>query len=803
MNNWSLLKFILFLVLTFLIIIGNAQNGVINGTVSNEYNKPIPFANVLVQGTSIGATTDFDGVFEVKNLQPGIITLVVSYVGFETKLVYEIEVYNSKTTFLNVQLLESSAKLQTVEITASQFNKTEESPLSMRTINATEIQRNPGGNRDISKVLQSLPGVASSVSFRNDIIIRGGAPSENRFYLDGIEVPNINHFATQGSSGGPVGMLNVNFIDNVDFYSGAFPSNRGNALSAILEFKQKDGNSEKLETNFTIGSSDIGLTLDGPISKKAAYIFSFRRSYLQFLFKALKLPFLPAYNDAQFKITYNINQKNRLTFIGLGALDDFELNQKVNDGVTDSDIITRNNYILGNIPVSDQWNYTVGAKYNHFREKSFQTIILSRNYLNNQALKYKDNNDLIQDNLIFNYKSEEIENKFRFEHTYRNNGYKLNTGVSYENVTYTNETYNKVNINDDIILIDFKSRLNFNKYGVFAQMSKSLLSSRLVLSGGIRTDFADYSANMLNPLNQLAPRISGSFSITEKLSFNANLGRYVQLPAYTAMGFRKEDELVNKDNLSYISCLHLVGGLEYAIGTNSKTTIETFYKSYSGYPLLLRDSISLANLGSDFGVIGNDRVSSVSNGRSYGLEFLYQQKLFKGFYGVIAYTLVRSEFENKNGELIPSAWDNGHIINLTGGKKFKSNWEIGVKWRFSGGAPYTPYDLQTSSLISVWDVNGQGVLDYDKLNSERLKPSHGLDIRIDKRLYFDKWAFNFYIDIQNIYNFQSELPSYIDVNRDAANSPVISTDNPGSYETKYVSNTSGTVLPSLGIMIQF
>jgi hypothetical protein len=780
-----------------------AQNAKITGTVTNEYNSPIPFANVLIQGTSIGATTDFDGVFEFKTLPAGIVTLIVSYVGYETKLVYEIEVYKSKTTFLKVQLMESSANLKTVEITSSQFNKTEESPLSMRTINATEIQRNPGGNRDISKVLQSLPGVASSVSFRNDIIIRGGAPSENRFYLDGIEVPNINHFATQGSSGGPVGMLNVNFIDNVDFYSGAFPSNRGNALSAVLEFKQKDGNSEKLETNFTIGSSDIGLTLDGPISKKATYIFSFRRSYLQFLFQALKLPFLPAYNDAQYKITYNINQKNRLTFIGLGALDDFELNQKVNDGVSDLDIISRNNYILGNIPVSDQWNYTVGVKYNHFREKSFQTIILSRNYLNNKAVKFKDNNDLDEDNLIFNYKSEEIENKFRFEHTFRNNGYKLNTGISYENVTYANETFNKININDDIILIDFKSRLNFNKFGAFAQLSKSLLSSRLILSGGIRTDFCDYSETMLNPLNQLSPRISASFSITEKLSFNSNIGRYLQLPAYTAMGYRESNALVNKNNLSYISCEHFVGGLEYAIGLNSKTTIEAFYKNYSGYPLLLSDSISLANLGSDFGVIGNDRVSSISNGRSYGLEFLYQQKLYKGFYGVVAYTLVRSEFEDKNDKLISSAWDNGHIVNLTAGKKFKNNWEIGVKWRFSGGTPYTPYDLQTSSLISVWDINGQGVLDYDKLNSERLKPSHGLDVRIDKRLYFDKWAFNFYIDIQNIYNFQSELPSYIDVNRDAANSPIISGDNPNSYETKYVSNTAGTVLPSLGIMIQF
>ncbi len=492
---------------------------------------------------------------------------------------------------------------------------------------------------------------------------------------------------------------------------------------------------------------------------------------MQFLFQALKLPFLPTYNDAQFKTTINLNKKNRLTIIGLGAFDDFELNESVNDGVTDTELISRNDYILGNIPVSDQWNYTIGANYRHFRDKSFQTIVVSRNHLNNKAVKYANNDNSTDDNLLFNYVSQEIENKFRFENTYRNNGYKLNAGIAFENVTYTNETFNKISIGDIVQTIEFDSRLNFNKYGAFVQLSKSLLSSRLILSGGLRTDFSDYSTQMLNPLKQLSPRLSASYSITEKLSFNANTGIYYQLPPYTALGYRVDDVLVNRDELTFIECQHVVAGFEYMLGSNAKTTIEGFYKNYSNYPFLLSDSISLANLGSEFGIIGNDPVSSSSSGRSYGVEFLYQQKLYKGFYGVVAYTLVRSEFDDKNGDPLPSAWDNGHIVSLTGGKKFKSNWEIGLKWRFSGGAPYTPYDLQTSSLIPIWDVNGQGVLNYDRLNSERLANTHGLDIRVDKRFYFQKWTLNIYVDIQNLYNYQTELAPYIDVERDANKKP--------------------------------
>ena len=273
-------------------IVSRAQTGVIKGTVIDQITQePIPFANLILENTTLGATTDFDGNFEISGITPGIYTIVGSVVGYNKYLLSEITVGVAKPVELNIEMVESVERLEGVEIKASPFVESKESPVSLRTINTTEIIRNPGGNRDISKVIQSLPGVATTVSFRNDIIIRGGAPNENRFYLDDIEVPNINHFATQGSSGGPVGMINVNFIREVDFYSGAFPANRNNALSSVMNFKQITGNTERLSGTFMVGSSDVGLTLDGPTGKNSSFILSARRCYLQFLFSVLKLPF--------------------------------------------------------------------------------------------------------------------------------------------------------------------------------------------------------------------------------------------------------------------------------------------------------------------------------------------------------------------------------------------------------------------------------------------------------------------------------------------------------------------------------
>lgn len=782
------------------------DQGAIKGRVFDPItNEGVPFANVVIQGTAIGSVTDFDGNYEILELSPGLYNVEASSVGYETKVEYEIQTFNNKPTFINIELSPATEVLEAVEVTASPFSKREEAPVSMRTIGVSEIERNPGGNRDISRVIQSLPGVASPPSFRNDIIIRGGAPNENRFFLDGVEVPNINHFATQGSSGGPVGLINVNFIKEVEFYSAAFPANRGNAMSSVFDFTFKEGNPEKIKSNITIGSSDYGLTLDGPIGKKTTYIFSVRRSYLQFLFAALKLPFLPIYNDAQFKVKTRLNPTNEITLIGLGALDQFDINTNVNDGVDDPETLERNRFILGNIVANEQWNYTVGASYKHFSESSFQQVVVSRNHLDNSAVKYFNNDESSEANKILDYRSQEIENKVRLEHTWRGNGWKWNVGTGYENALYTNRTFNRfVTANGQVLTANFNSELMVNKYALFTQLSKGFIADRLKLSLGIRSDINDFNAAMSNPLDQLSPRFSASYIFAPKWSVNASVGRFFQLPPYTIMGYRDNNGvLVNRKNaISYIQCDQAVLGFEYLPYTNTKISLEGFYKVYDNYPFLTRDSISLANLGSDFGVIGNDPAFPLSQGRAYGLELLVQQKLTKGFYGILAVTLVRSEFEDKNGKFRPSAWDNGQIITLTAGKKFKKDWELGARFRFLGASPYTPYDETLSSNRVNWDLRGVGILDYDQLNTERTGVVHQLDMRLDKRWYFKKWSLNLYLDIQNVYNYEAPLAPSITVVRDENGDPVVSSADPTRYETKEIQNFSGTILPSIGIIIE-
>lgn len=798
---------LLTLLFSIVSIVTLAQNGIIKGRVYNPINnESVPFANVVIQGTSTGSVTDIDGNYEITGLEPKLYNLEVSSIGFEKKVVYEIQTFNNRPVYIDVELSENTQLLEAVEVTASPFSKKEEAPVSLRTIGVSEIERNPGGNRDISRVIQSLPGVASPPSFRNDIIIRGGAPNENRFYLDGIEVPNINHFATQGASGGPVGLINVNFIREVEFYSAAFPADRGNALSSVFDFALKEGNPDGIKGNVTIGSSDYGLTLDGPIGKKTTYIFSVRRSYLQFLFSALRLPFLPIYNDSQFKVKTRLNEKNEITLIGLGAFDQFELNQAANDGVDDAATLERNQYILGNIASNDQWSYTVGASYKHFADRSFQQVVVSRNHLNNSAVKYQDNDDSVESNKILDYQSQEIENKVRLEHTYRNAGWKWNVGAGYENARYTNNTFNRfVTASGQVLTADFDSELFVNKYALFTQVSKGFVKDKLKLSLGLRTDWTGYNDAMKNPLEQLSPRLSASYVFAPKWSLNASVGRFYQLPPYTIMGFRNNaDELVNQQNgIDYILCDHYVAGLEYLPFTNTKMSVEGFYKRYDDYPFLTTDSVSLANLGSDFGVIGNEPAVPLSMGRAYGLELLVQQKLTKGFYGILAVTLVRSEFEDKTGMYRPSAWDNGQVVTLTAGKKFKGNWEVGVRFRYLGASPYTPYDVALSSNKVNWDLRGVGILDYDRLNSERTGAVHQLDARVDKRWFFKKWSLDVYFDVQNAYNYQAPLAPFITVERDENDAPIEDPNDPTKYDTKLVENFSGTLLPSIGVIIEF
>ena len=774
-----------------------AQQAVLKGRVIEAVsNVPMPFVNVVVSGTSIGTVTDEQGNFQISGLKPGFVRVQSSFIGYHSALSSEIEISNAKAAFVEISMEKRDAEIEEVTVSVSPFRKTEESPVSLKTIGIAEIEKSPGANRDISKVIQSYAGVLSSPSFRNDIIIRGGGPSESRFYLDGVEVPNINHFATQGASGGAVGILNADLIREVNYYSGAFPSDRGNALSGVFEFAQVDGNADKMKFKGSLGASEVSATVDGPLNDKTTFIVSARRSYLKMLFTALKLPFLPTFNDMQFKVKTRFDAKNELTFIGLGAIDQNELNLDIKNPDE------QQTYILGQLPENNQWSYTLGAVYKHFREKSYQTLVVSRSKLSNKATKYLDNDESTPNNKILDYTSQEVENKIRFENNIRMDGFKANLGANIDFAQYSNTTLQKRFYDGNIQNVNYDTKLNLMKYGLFGQISHEFLAERLTLSAGFRMDANNYSSGMNNPLKQFSPRASASYQLTPEWSLNLNTGRYFQLPAYTTLGYQQNNQFVNKDNLNYISVDHFIGGLEFKPVTAMQFSLEGFLKNYRDYPFSVNDQISLANKGADYGVIGDEEVTSSSKGRAYGAEFQARISSAKGYNLNLSYTLVRSEFQDGTGKYIVSAWDSKQILSLTGSAALKKGWQIGTRFRFVGGLPYTPFDLNRSSLISAWNLTGGPYLDYSKLNANRFGVFHQLDVRVDKAYYLKKMTLKFYLDIQNLYNFQAQSTDIV-VRETDANGNFLTTDNGTRYVLRSVKNPSGTVLPTIGVQVEF
>ncbi|MCL3780201.1 TonB-dependent receptor [Prolixibacteraceae bacterium JC049] len=775
-----------------------SQNTAIKGKVYDaDSNQPLPFVNVVIKGTTLGVISSEDGTFQFTNVSPGFIRLEASFVGYETTISSEIEVSNARTSYIEIKLLPQAQNLKEIKVAASPYRTTAQSPLSLRTIGVSEIETAPGANRDLSRVIQSFPGIASPVSFRNDIIVRGGGPSENAFFLDDIEIPTINHFATQGASGGPVGIINADLVREVSYYSGAFPANISNALSGGFVFTQKDGNPDKMRFGASIGASEVTATLDGPLSKKTTMLFSARRSYLQLLFSALELPFLPTFNDVQFKIKHKINSTSELSLTGIGAYDDLAINTDIKDPDDQQQAI------LSSIPENHQRSYSIGASYKKYHENGHHTFVISRSYLYNQALKYKENDESSEANKILDYESKEASNKLRYENKIHNQETTFNYGAgldwnSYNTTTMSNRFYNGVSTP-----INYKSDLNFMDWYLFAQANRYFANNRLLLSLSLRADANNYSSKMNNLLEQISPRFSASYRITPTWSVNFNTGKYFQLPALTTLGYKVDGKYINKENnIRYISAYHWVGGIKYQPDARLQLSGELFWKNYKHYPFSVNERVSMANLGADYGVVGNETVTSNSEGRAYGFELLLRLNTQKKLYMNASYTFVRSEFDDTKGNYLPSAWDSKHLFVATATKDLKRNWKLGAKFRFMGGLPYTPYDMDKSSLVEAWDLQGEPFLDLNARNSLRLGSFSQLDLRIDKYYYLKNITLKFYLDLQNALSSKSEEQDIL-VREMDENGQFRTVNNSKNYVLKRVKNEDGNVLPTIGVIVQF
>lgn len=770
-------------------------NYTVRGKVIDKNSRePVVYANVMVAGIpGKGASSDSLGRFIIEQVPPGIYRFEASSIGYTTALTPEY-IVSASTPFIEIEMEEDLNMLTTVVVTPSPFRRSIESPVSMRVIGLQEIEKSPGANRDVSRIVRAYPGVSfSPIGYRNDLIVRGGSPSENRFYMDGIEIPNINHFATQGASGGPVSIVNADLIREITFYTGAFPANRSGALSSVLDFRLRDGNPDKQTFKATIGASEVSLSGNGHFNERTTYLFSVRQSYLQLLFKALGLPFLPNFIDGQFKIRTKLSERDELIILGLAGIDKMKLNtdEKGEDA----------EYLLSYLPTIHQETFTVGATYRHYAGKHAQSVTLSHNYLNNRNLKYHNNDDSSEDNLTLRLRSIEQKTTAHFENQTRLGQWTLKEGIELNNSIYTNNSHQRLFGNSGILSL-YETSLNIFGWGAFFASDYTTKDNRFTLSAGIRMDGNNYNRSMKQLWKQLSPRLSASYKFSEQWTLNGSAGLYHQLPPYTALGYKDNEGLYINKGLKYMQVLESSIGLDWHLHDRFMVSAEGFFKRYSRIPLSLQDNIPLACKGNDYGVVGNEALSSTANGRAYGLETMFRWQVSGKFNLVSSFTLYRSEYRNNSeAEYISSAWDNRFILNMSGTYNLPKRWSIGGKVSYIGGAPYTPYDEEKSSLVEAWDAKGQPYYDYSLYNTGRLPNFAQLDLRVDKSFYFRRCMVGLYLDIQNITGNKLKQPDVI------MSTGVI--ENPSApvseqqYKMKYLKQESGTVLPTLGVTVEF
>lgn len=803
----------LFLLCFFAPFIGFSQfKGNITAKVKDKNTEELLIGvTIAIRGAdSTYTTSDEQGAFSV-HVPVGKYNLVATYLGYKALTMYNLNVTSGNALVLQLEMEPYAQELEGLVISAGKSVHATDmiTPLATQRLTYEEIKVNPGGNFDVSKVIQVLPGVAGGTTAnRNDIIVRGGGPSENVYYLDGIEIPVLNHFQTQGASGGATGILNVSFINDVQLASSAFDSRYDNALASTIVIKQRNGNPDKLGGNVRLSGSEFATTLEGPLGKKTTFMASARRSYLQFLFQLLDLPIRPDYWDFQYKVNHTIDNKTELSFIGVGALDNFKL-------VAPKSSDAENEYILRSNPLLKQWNYTVGATLKRLVDNGFYTIALSRNMFFNGADRYENNANAAGDEL-FSLGSHEMENKLRFDMNKYIGGWRFSYGAGTQYVKYDASLLNTLtrelrdasgNIIQPAVTVSTSTAIDFLKMGVYGHASRYFFKEKLLISGGLRTDMNTFTTTGANPLKTLSPRVSLSYAFNTEWNVAVSAGSYYKLAPYTALGFRSTvGEMINKD-LDYIRAVHYTAGTQFAPRNDFRFTLEAFYKDYGNYPVSVTNGISMANIGTDFSAVGNEAYVAAGKGRVYGVEAYAQQKLIKNLFYVASVSVYKSEFSGADGIYRPSTWDYGFIFSSTLGYKFKRNWDIGVKYRIAGGQPYTPFDVPKSTANYL--ATGIGTYDYALLNSRRLPVFQQLDFRIDKKFNFKRTSLDLFLDFQNVFLYKTPYLPKFTFQRNEDNTGFATTDGnalagDGSNAIPYIiGQNSATIVPSIGFIFEF
>lgn len=757
------------------------QSRKISGRIIDQDTKSVLIgANVLILGQQRGASTDADGYFEISNLELGTYILKISYIGYQNKNIPDVIVNSSKPAFLNIELSQSPIETEDIVISSGYFQNDITSLPSTIGLSKEEIRRYPGGFEDVVRTVSTLPGVSiNSSGGRNDLLVRGGGPSENLYVINNIEVPNINHFGTQGTGSGSLSFINLDFVENVNFSTGGFGARFGDKMSSVLELNMARGRRDRLGFKGLVSATQFGLNIEGPLFSNGDFIFSARKSYLDLIFKAAGLPFIPVYTDFNFISNFDFSQKDRLSIIAFAAIDNIDRN---ND--TEENRI-KNESLLDNT----QEQYIIGANYRRIHLNGYADITLNANFY-----KYRFSQADRQGNEYFKSSADEAEFSLKAQRFWKLSknanllfGFSGKINNNNNNTIFADSVFSSSGQKIPVENLGFsnvdKIDLSTNKYSLFVQ-SEINLSEKILLTTGLRGEYY----NSINEKFYLSPRLNAEYILSSNQSVKLSYGEYYQSPSAVW--------LVNdyNKNLRALKNSMIIVGWDYLIKPDLKFKIEAYHKSYSDIPTGivpgLTDYIVMSNTGSNYGGREDDFISfgyfdleSNGSGKSYGLELTLQKKYSDTpLYGQMSLTFGKSEVTAGNGLTYPGEFDQSFIFNISAGYKFSNNWEVSGKFRYFTGVPYTPLYTPDKNPVNpglVKNLPGEYL-------SARLDDGHHLDLRVDRYFNFENWTLIVYLDIQNIYNYKVPVkPQY-----DFWENEIDFTNNIG-------------LLPSIGISAEF
>ncbi len=759
-----------------------ATSGEIGGIVRHAHSGR-PLAGVVVRpaGTGDSTLTDTSGAFLLPDIAPGTHQVRFSRAGFQPVLRNDVYVAGEESVRLSVALAPAPHRLRKMTVTGTAFQRPSDMASSSKIMSFDEVLRAPGALVDIQRAVQNLPSVSSGGDNVNEVVVRGGAPGENLFILDNIEIPNPNHFAAQGSGGGVVSLVNPLLVQGLTFCAGAPPAEYGGKASSVLDIQLRDGNDEMVLGGVDLGMAGAGVHAEGPLWNDAVFMASGTRSFLDFVAQFEPGTAVPEYWGTQAKLTRKLGS-HKLTLNGLYGDNGITIRKADKDLGTRGETIEAGGFLyaagtsLRSLPgdkVSS--TVTVSASANSFDRREFTP---SRGGQKERV--YYTNASVEREQMLKAKVSRYLSDRSRITFGAKGTRADFDIGISEQSDTLRDTSGAAVEVSGEpVVTPSPRSRRAVGyKYGGFVSAMVYPVEP-VKLIAGVRADGFTYTES-----RHVSPRLSAVWSLAPRTDLTAAFGLQYQEPDYADLVVSRHNRRLEPKR----AATWIVGAEHEFPDMAARVTMESFYKHYDHLAVdssLLRGDMVLSRFTSSYAR------ASVGEARSYGVELYLHKKLLRSFSGSLAYSLSRAEQADvrpsRNGEWYPADFDFVHNAALTGGWKWEfldRQWyesmrtrlwfklltpvfpiadrmELSARWRFLGGRPHTPREYRRSYGIWVTDLTG-------KLNGRRFKPYHSLDLRYERRFGFGFLRMIYYFEFQNLYNRRNEWQYlYTDGNPDA------------------------------------